>query len=467
MSRLLAIAAALAASALVACGTVSAGTTPRQPSQAKPAGAAPAGCAAPAAGEQAAAAGGPVIGTRAFAGHGELAFVSANRLYILDGRACGKPAVLHAVNVGKVPYAPAWSPDGRWLAVLVGDPAAAPGSASGGALWLARADGSDATQVLPDVWGFAWSPTTDELVADGTVGGRSGLFELRPGQPPDDFSPPISPTGTPAWSPDGRTVAFTQIQVNAMKQLTGSELETVPAAGGAPVVRAASKQNAFILDGWWSDGRGLFAWTDPLNSASLAADGLPLVSYPLRGRPVTLGTTLAHPSFASPLPGGVTLVAGGDRFLWDGKTIRTCLATGRCYQAMDAEPGPVNLDPAWARTQEPLLAFVHGAAKAPSGLGQASLQAWYKTRVLMYYIAGGNPLPVRNAGTGIASPTWSADGQYILYVRDNGLWLIHMFAGNGSLLMSPAQRVVNSLFFGAWPSYYGYVDWQSQFAWHS
>ena len=49
-----------------------------------------------------------------------------------------------------------------------------------------------------------------------------------------------------------------------------------------------------------------------------------LVSYPLGGKPVTLGTTLLPSSFAVPAPGGVTLVRGGDRYLWDAKTLRSC-----------------------------------------------------------------------------------------------------------------------------------------------
>ena len=104
---------------------------------------------------------------------------------------------------------------------------------------------------------------------------------------------------------------------------------------------------------------------------------------------------------------------------------------------MDAEPGPVNLDPAWSPAREPTLAFVHGAAPAPTGSGQKALAAWYAPRTLWYHIAGGN-----------------------------SLWLIRMFTGYSLAISSPV-RVVTSLFAGPWPDYYGCVDWQSQFAWHS
>jgi hypothetical protein len=29
------------------------------------------------------------------------------------------------------------------------------------------------------------------------------------------------------------------------------------------------------------------------------------------------------------------------------------------------------------------------------------------------------------------------------------------------------MRIVTRLFAGAWPNFYGYVDWQDQFAWRS
>jgi Tol biopolymer transport system component len=417
-------------------------------------------------------AGRPSVGAEAFSGQGRLAFVSENRLYVLDGSAAGKPATLHTVVTGKAPGSPgspAWSPDGRWLAFLVGTPSAN-GAVTSGALWLAGPDGQDAHVALPKAGGFAWSPTTDKIAAVSSLGGK--VFAVQPGRRIYPiFEPPGLTDASPAWSPDGRDLAVAIVNVTAKKRFVSSAIDVFPATGGiAPSTVAFSRTDALIVDGWWANGQGLFAWSDPRDSASLAADGLPLVSYPLDGKPASLATTLPYPSFAVPGLGGVTLVTGGDRYPWDAKTITGCAVSGKCGPAMNATPVPVNLDPnATVQTLgEPLLLFVHGAAETTAGLSQQELRAWYQTRKLWIWEGtGGNPQPITRAGAGVAVPTWSANFRDILYVRDNALWLVPMLTASGSPSAAPALPVVSRLFVGNWPNVNGYTAWQSQFAWHA
>ena len=432
------------------------------------------------------AAGGPVVGARAFGGHGRLAFVSGRRLYVLDGGAAGKSAVLHAVSTGKVPGkatgspgSPAWSADGRWLAFLVGEPSA-DGAVTSGALWLAGPDGQGAHQVVPKVDGFAWSPKTDEIAATSGYGGK--LFAVQPGRP---IYPMLEVDGlfdgAPAWSPNGRELAVAIVNVNAKGRLAKSAIDLfVPTEGILVSSLASARTDALIIDGWWTNGEGLLAWSDPKDSASLAAGALPLVSYPLDGKSATLASTLVGPSFAVPSAlYGVTLVTGGGRSLGIGETIKGCAVSGKCSRELapgppplGLGPAPVNLDPAWApgafTAQAPVIAFVHGAQEPTAGLSQQDLEAWYRTRILCYNIVtGGNSLPVTRAGTGVAAPTWSANSQDILYVRDNALWLIPLFTSGGALSSTAAFPVVSKLFAGNWPNSNGYTAWQSQFAWFS
>jgi hypothetical protein len=430
---------------------------------------------------------GTTAAARAFGGHGRLAFVSGDRLYVLDGAAAGRPATRHAVaagttggtkagkTAGTTPGSPAWSRDGRWLAFLVGSPSA-DGAVTSGALWLAGPDGQGAHQVLPKVDGFDWSPTTDELAA--TSGSDGKLFAVRPGKPSYPMlEVPGLFDGAPAWSPNGRELAVATVSRTAAKRFAGSVIDLfVPSEGIVVTSLASSRTNALIVDGWWASGEGLLAWSDPGDSATAAANGLPLVSYALAGPTATLGRTLPSPSFAPPTWAGVALVTGGDRYPWSAKTIRYCSVSGHCGPMMDALPGPANLDPASSAAKgEPTLAFAHCATepteptettKIAEGASQQSLAAWYRTCKL-YDVAGAgaNALPVTRAGTGVAAPTMSADANDILYVRDNALWLISMFAADGAPSAAAPAPVVGKLFAGDWPTASGYTAWHSQFAW--
>jgi len=436
------------------------------------------GYAAPVAGEPhgVSTSNAPASGARGFEGHGRLAYVAGNRLYILDGTAAGTPATLHPVFTGKVPGDLAWSPDGKWLAFLVGPPNAG-GSVTAGQLWLTGPDGQDSHPVLASSGAFAWSPKADVLAA---ISGGS-LDTIAAGQAPRPVFAAAALTGTPAWSPNGATIAVSVVRFSANKSFAGSAIELVsPGEKGRTTVKplARSAGDALVIDGWQPDGLGLFAWSEPRNSPSRAADGAPLVSYSLSGKGVSLPGTLVHRSFAVPWLGGVIVVTGGDRYPWSGKNFTFCLAAGGgCDEVVNAPPGPVNLDPAsaWSVYGEPTVAWVHAAPETSKGSGQPVLNAWYKTRQLWVWTGlGGNSFQVTGAGTGIAAPAWSANGKFVLYVRDNALWLINPYGGHGdgtpahpAITGGPAVRVVSQLFAGAWPDYYGYTDWQSQFAWYS
>ena len=471
MSRLVASMAALAVAAGVVAGV--AACAPGAPAATASADASvsvagPAGppTASPTAGE-----------AEAFGGHGRLAFVSRSRIYVLDGSAAGQTASLHAIPTGKTttgttttaqtPGSPAWSPDGRWLAFLVGTPSA-DGAVTTGALWLAGPDGQDAHQVLPKVDGFAWSPTADELAATSGSGGK--LFAVRPGEPtypmlevPGQFD------GAPAWSPNGREVAVATVDLTAAKRFAGSVIDLfVPSEGIVVNSLASSRTDALIIDGWWASGEGVLAWSDPRDSASLPADGLPLVSYPLGDAPTaTLPSTPAYPSFARPDGAGVALVTGSGR---SADTIMYCTVSGHCGPAQGALPSPVNLYPASSQWQgEPDLAFAHCAPQATTAnVTESSLRAWYQTCKLWNVGgAGGNALAVTRAGAGVAAPTWSSTDGDLLYVRDNALWLIPMRRSDGALSTAPALPVVGQLFAAGWPNANGHTAWRSQFAWHS
>jgi len=149
--------------------------------------------------------------------------------------------------------------------------------------------------------------------------------------------------------------------------------------------------------------------------------------------------------------------------LWDNKTILLCAPAGGCTGLPGGTPHATNLDPALSPTG-PALAFVHAdaALSRKQTFDQKSIAAWYATRTLWLYVPGAPAHPLLAAGTQIADPTWSRSGKLLLYVRNDGLWLI-----NPASSKARPTRVVGKLFVGAWPNYYAYIDWRDQFAWHS
>jgi dipeptidyl aminopeptidase/acylaminoacyl peptidase len=178
---------------------------------------------------------------------------------------------------------------------------------------------------------------------------------------------------------------------------------------------------------------------------------------------VALGWTLLYPPFLATSPARqlVAVDDGGDRVLPDDKTILLCRPDGGCTGLPGGQPGPTNTDPALS-PDGTSLAFVHGSGSSvPANFTQASISQWYATRSLWILpLTGGRPHQLTAAGTSVADPTWSAGSQFLLYVRDDGLWLIDPDGGG------PA-RIITALFRGGWPSYYYYIDWRDQFAWSS
>jgi dipeptidyl aminopeptidase/acylaminoacyl peptidase len=389
----------------------------------------------------------PTVNPEVFAGHGTLAFVSEGSLWVLSG-ATGSLRPVPPV-AGLVPQDPSFSSDGQWLAFLETsiDPV---DNLSTSSLWLARADGSDPREVtgLSGVQVVGWSPQAD-------------LFAVLAG-PPSTRVPCgypttldlISPTaGTrqqvtspgivgAVWSPDGSQLAVSTAAASpaAASPAWSTTLATYPVAGG-PSTTWLAPSPASPLDagadtvidpaGWWP-GWGIGFWVFSAASAhELDATPLDVIASPATpARPLSQtlseGTTRA---FAADPGGGALAVVeatvGTDaaRVDWQGKQVQVCTSPSQACAAIDAAPGTVTLDPAWT-PHGSALAFVKAPALAGSTFGQAAVASWYAAHELWRYDPATHTSSQVAGVTGASVPQWAGDGRSLLYVADDGIWLL-------------------------------------------
>jgi TolB protein len=398
----------------------------------------------------------PDVDAAAFHNQGRLAFLWQRRLYVLDG----KTGALHTLTQDPGAIDPAWAPDGSELAFLrVTDP-----QSSAGTLWLARPDGSQTYQVtwLPaPVTSFAWSPRSNTLVVTlAWNSGSGGQVWIVPTNGGAAYAVADDGVGA-AWAPDGSQIAYSG---PSKSDPASDALYTVPSAGGAATQRYVAAGAGIRVAGWWPDGRGLAFWRDPLHSASLAADGLPLYSLPLGSTPRELATTLPYVTWLAWSPGGhkVALVSGAGREVWANKALERCDAlTGACT-AIAQPPHAVAFDPAWT-SRGTAVAFVRARALAINysfGTGISALASWLASRTL--WVQGGAtaaPSPVEGAGVAAYQPMWSADGRRLMFEDGFNVWMIPAAGGHAVKIVGPFDPKLEL------HGYYGYVPFSSLLAW--
>ncbi len=390
----------------------------------------------------------PSVNAPAFRGQGKLAFISAGRLYLLDGSA----GALRTVATAGAAAAPTWSPSGRWLLYTADR-----------RQWLLPADGLHAAAVLSVAGTPTWSPSSDILA----VRAQDGLWWVPSEGPPRRVV--STAIASVAWSPDARTLAY-----SVLRARQNDAVYTISAEGGppreVPLDLSATRNyqpgadNGIAVEGWWPNGGGLLLRRNPSHSASIAADGWLLESVPLEGGAVHTMAKVAPSSLPAGSPDGRRLLIvedfGGGRILWKDKAIAECdVLAGQCRR-MPQPAGTVSLEPAWS-TGGKEVAFVRASAgSALSGFGAEAVSAWNGTRSLWVAGAdGSSPREITAAGRGVIAPMWSPDGKHILFIRDFSLWLLEL-SGSASV------RIADGLFGGELPpSYYGQINWQGQIAW--
>ncbi|MGB9112681.1 MAG: hypothetical protein WCF24_08135 [Acidimicrobiales bacterium] len=403
----------------------------------------------------------PLVNAKAFSHEGELAFVSRNALWVLDG-ANGS---LREVTAN---YAiePVFSPNGKWLAYVTTGPPALYGNqvkAAPNQLWIAHANGTDAHAVRGLVYasGLSWSPTTETLaVIEGTVGSAKSVISLvTPGGSTRQL-PGTSEVSNFVWSPNGKEIAFSG-------EYQDGALEAVSVSGGSPVVWQPEHNNPAypksfnptIPAAWLPDGEGIVYWIDQDNSASLEADGLPLylVTDP-NGPAHLLGTTLVNAaSIATSPDGSLAIASGGDRYQWSTKAVERCsIATATCTK-VPIPSSDISFDPSWSPDGSQLV-YVVGPSNQ-STIGQSAVAKWY-SELSLWTVKKDSDTPTELRGTrGGTVASWSPNGKSFLFEANDALWLRPTPSSSPVEIASPLFPEND------WPSYYAEVNWNDQFSW--
>jgi Tol biopolymer transport system component len=396
--------------------------------------------------------------------------------------------------------APAWSPDGRWIAF-----SRTTGRDSG--IYVLRADGSDErrlTVALPlDLdTSPSWSPDSSTIAfASPHVSVPASEIELVGVDGGGRRVLPGSDLGTnPAWSPDGRAIAFVRVS---------GELATLPAGGGSarvlnreavplsrPVWSRDGREilfasaitfgrfrlhplgstgarltplpglagNSFLAWPDWSPDGGRIAYVDDYRLVVANADG--------RGRRVlTSGAAVQDPAW-SPDGSWIAIRRAGDLFLItaDGTRLHRITRTPHVEEESAWSPDGrwivhVRRDRTRSVDRELWLVRPDGTGLRPltDNVFEDTSPAWSPDGRRIAFVSGrtegsfGPELWMMNAdGSGerrvqaaVSSdgrerwsderPSWSPDGRWILYESRADIWIVRP-DGTGAIDLTPDPR---------------------------
>lgn len=335
-----------------------------------------------------------------------LAFVSAGRVQILDGRGDDPirvPGVDDACCV-------AFSPDSYYVAFE-----------RRGDLWVAEHDGTGLHRVARSVARWEWAPDGQALAVvreNGTgiefVGAEDSSIRatLLAGDRVLDMS----------WAGYGRRIAVSAVPSAAPARAGGSAqlfMLEVPGPYGsdcpalcpeAPLAVPVSQQatgSGPLLAGWSPDVEAIALWTAPTDGGTLG------VVSPRGGDVTPIAGTLVRRSWVQWSRNGdrLLVVEGTARQAGAPRALLLCTSTSPCRPVAGGDVAVT--DPAWSRSGA--MAYVRTDRR----------QLWVADR------DGAEARQLDAAGEGVAAPRWLPDGRHLVFVRDGTVWLLDTAADGG------------------------------------
>jgi Tol biopolymer transport system component len=393
---------------------------------------------------------------------GKLAYVRGGDLWVKT-LPDGEPQQLTTDGLNTQPR---WSPSGEWLAYCHGDDQ----------VWAMRSDGSDGHALAEArVSAFAWAPGEDSLayilddhelrLTDAGGIGDQTLVASEESQQIHNL----------AWSPDGNWIAY-ELRERQGDQASYLGLWKVPVSGAGAVEITGTTDfemlaGIYQLAGWTSDGQSLIFWGgNPFFSASIAADGLPLVKVPANGgEPQEVAqSALLYTDFVRPDPsvsGRLAVITGGGREAWTDKR----LYLFENSSGVQLSPGGEAVSSvAWSRDGK-RLAYSSAPDAGQLGGGEPARQALMDRKIWVLDLGSGEPNQLTNDPSYRDEyPLWSADGNNLLFVRMDdqnqvSLWTIPVAGGEAQIVLD--RLSTESLSSLGWFGFYGHIDWQDMFDW--
>jgi dipeptidyl aminopeptidase/acylaminoacyl peptidase len=240
---------------------------------------------------------------------------------------------------------------------------------------------------------------------------------------------------------------------------------------------------AVEIAGWSSDSRDVLIRVDGDFSASLQADGLPLLSVPISGgKPILLANdVLTYSDFLSisPLQQRILIVTGGGREAWRNKQLilsdpSTGLSTpltnkNEAVAAVVWSPDArriayISAPDNSRRIEEHTVLMPDGNTRVVRGMAGGDLKDIRPRRLWVMNADGSDRQQLTDAPRyGDEHPMWSQDSRYILFIRfdaeNNGsIWSMDLDSGQTRLVLPEFDSAHAA-------AYYGHLNWSFFLAW--